>query len=140
MTPEQQQFWVNNGVAIGGWVIFGLFVWRAGWPFFKDQIIAMQNSFRQDMADRKAEIAALIANNAAQLTAHLASEKQSRADYLSSLEAIRNKQDSLIAGELRDLRQVIMENTKTMHDYMVNAQWDGGTERRRKPRNGSEGR
>lgn len=137
MTPEQQQFLYSNGLAVVGWIALGLFVWRAGWPFIKDQIISMQTAFRQDMEDRKAEIASLIANNDAQRTAHLANERQSRADYLQSLDAIRAKQDALISGELRDLRTAIMENTKTMHDYMANMQeWDKTTERRRKKNGG----
>jgi hypothetical protein len=137
MTSEQTQFLYSNGLAVLVLVALGLFGWRAGWPFIKDQILAMQESFRQDMADRKAEIASLIANNESQRTAHLANERQSRADYLQSLENIRLKQDAMVSGELRDLRTAIMENTKTMHDYMANMQeWDKTTDRRRKKPNG----
>lgn len=134
MTPEQQQFWTNQGIAVLAWAIFLLFLYRQGWPFIKDQIVMMQSNFRQEMDDRKNEIALLIANNQAQRDSHLASERQARADYLASLDTIRTKQDIALASELKELRIAVIENTKTMHEWLSNREWDGEKERRRKPR------
>jgi hypothetical protein len=133
MTPEQQQFLVSNGLAVVAWIAFGIFVWKQGWPFVRDQIVAMQTSFRQDMLDRKAEIALLIQNNQAQRDSHLAAERQSRSDYLASLENIRVAQNASVTGELKELRIAVVENTKTLHDWLANQQSWGGEEERRKP-------
>lgn len=142
MTNEQVQFWLNQGLAILAWVVFAIFLYRQGWPFIRDRIIDMQVSFAKEMEDRKAEITQLLsvnqtltANNGAQRDAHLAAERQSRADFLAALDTIRAKQDTFLSGELKELRLAITENTHTMHDFLSNIQaWDGETERRKRER------